>query len=89
MKLLINNNTDLPLEVIGGVFDDYCKGADEITIYDGLVNKVVFSKSKKEYLMEITHHLKQVSIAIKESNVIAKKISTKGLKFPKIPRKKK
>lgn len=66
MKLNINNKTDLSLGVIGRVFDDYCKGTDYVTLYEGLVNYIVFEKDNRNYKMEITYHIMLVDLVITE-----------------------
>lgn len=88
MKLLIKNETNLTFKFIGEIFDNYCNDNKQITIYDGLVEKLVINKNKKEYLITITYHLKQLSLEVKELNISPKEISTKNLKFPRLPKKK-
>lgn len=80
----INNKTNLPYEVIGKVFDKHIESDLEITIYDGKVDIELFEYKKKEYKMEIVYKTTQTNVTIEELNIVAKKVSKKGLKFPKL-----
>lgn len=88
MKLNINNKTNLSLGVIGNVFDEYCKGTDNVTLYEGLVHYIVFEKDDVEYKMEITYKSTLLSLVVTELKVRSKEISTKDLKWPKLPKRK-
>ena len=86
MKLFINNKTNLSMGEIGRIFDDYISDDDEKTFFDGHVDKVMLGKGNQEYIMEITYHIRQLSIVVDELSVRAKEIYTKDLKLPKLPK---
>lgn len=81
----INNKPCLPYEVIGKVFDKYLeKQADLYTVFDGMKEYELFDYKKKEYKMTIEYKTTQTNVTIEELEVEAKKISKKGLRFPKL-----
>ena len=80
----IDNKANLPYEVIGKVFDKYIESDLETTIYDGKVDIVLFEYKKKEYKIEIVYKTTQTNITVEELDIVAKDVSKKGLKFPKL-----
>lgn len=80
----INNIACLPYEIIGKIYDNYIKNDLQITIFDGMKYYELFDYKRKEYKMTIEHKTNQINIAVEESNLLAKKISKKGLRFPKL-----
>ena len=80
----INNKTNLPYEVIGRVFDKYIESDLEVTIYEGKVDIELFEYKKKEYKMTLEYKTTQTNITVEELDIVAKKVSKKGLKFPKL-----
>lgn len=88
MKLNINNKSELSFEFIGKIYDRWLlKNKNRIiTIYDGMKEYELFEYKKQKYKMIIEHKLTCVSILVEELNIETKEISTKGIKFPKIPK---
>ena len=89
MKININNKTNLPFEIIGKKYDNYVnKNKDRmITIFDGMQEFELFGYKKRDYKMTIEYKLTCISITVEELNIIAKKVSMKDTKLPKIPKK--
>lgn len=83
----LNNKAYLPYEVIGRILDKYIeKQAD---LYNKLSKECeLFNYKRKEYKMEIVYKTTQINITVEEVNVLAKEVSMRDVKFPKIPRKK-
>lgn len=90
MKLNINNKVKLPIRIIGEIYDNWIeKNQDRmVTIYDGMKEYELFEYQKKDYKMTIEHKLTCISILVEELDILAKEISTKGMRFPKLPKKK-
>ena len=81
----INNEPCLPYKVIGKVFDKYLeKQADLYTIFDGMKEYELFEYKKKEYKMTIEYKTTQTNVTVEELDIVAKYVSKKGLKFPKL-----
>lgn len=80
MKIVINNKTDLSFKKIGELCDEFIKENSINFIYE--VN--LFNYKKIEYRMIIEYKKNQINVIIEEVNVLAKKISKKGLRFPKL-----
>lgn len=87
MKLNINNRTNVPFEVIGGVYDKYLKSYYEVdTFNENLVEYQLFNYQKKDYKMKIEYKISCICILIEELEFYTKKESIKGIKFPKMPK---
>lgn len=84
MKISINNKANLPYEVIGKVFDKYIENGLATTIYDSKVDIELFEYKKKEYKMIIEYKITQTNVTLEELDIEAKKVSKKGLRFPKL-----
>ena len=83
----LNNKAYLPYKVIGRVLDKYIeKQADLYT--KSAKEYELFNYKRKEYKMEIVYKTTQINITVEEVNVLAKEVSMRDVKFPKIPRKK-
>ena len=81
----IDNKTNLPFEVIGRVFDNFIY----INPYTGgLTEYELFNYKRKEYKMTIEYKPTYTKLSVEEVNVLAKEVSMKDVKFPKISRKK-
>lgn len=81
MKISINNKTNLPFEVIGKVFDNFIT----ISPYTGGSTEYeLFDYKRKEYKMTIEYKTTQINITVEELEIEAKKVSKKGLRFPKL-----
>lgn len=81
----INNKPCLPYEVIGKVFDKYLeKQADLYTVFDGMKEYELFDYKKKEYKMTIEYKTTQTNVTVEELDILAKCVSKKGFKFPKL-----
>ena len=79
----LNNKAYLPYEVIGRVFDKYIeKQADLYT--KSAKEYELFSYKRKEFKMIIEYKTTCINITVEEVNALAKEISKKGLKFPKL-----
>ena len=85
----IDNKANLPYEVIGRVFDKYIDRDLQMTIFDGMKEYELFNYKRKEYKMTIEYKTTYTKLSVEEVNVLAKKVSMKDVKFPRIPRKKK
>lgn len=86
MKLFIKNNTDLPLEVIGEVLDEYRSDQSQITIYNGLIHKESFFVDNRDFLLEITYRKTRLTVVVTEVNIRAKEVDMSDVEFPKIPK---
>lgn len=89
MKLNINNKTDLPIKIIGEIYDKYLKSiyeADEFN--ENIIEYELFNYKKKEYKMTIEWKISCISILVEELDILAKDISMKNIKFPKLPKRK-
>ena len=87
MKLNINNKTNVPFEVIGGVYDKYVKSISVgDTLYENKIEYELFDYKKKDYKMKIEHKISCICILIEELEFYTKKESIKGIKFPKTPK---
>lgn len=84
MKININNKANLPYEVIGRVFDKYIDRDLLITIFDGMKEYELFDYKRKEYKMTIEYKTTQTNVTVEELDIVAKYVSKKGLKFPKL-----
>ena len=84
MKININNKVNLPFKKIGELYDEYIEDDRTITIYDGMKEYKLFDYKKKEYKMTIEYKTTQTNVTIEELDIEAKKVSKKGLKFPKL-----
>ena len=84
----IDNKANLPYEVIGRVLDKYIEKQAEL--YTKLSKECeLFNYKRKEYKMIIEYKKNCINISVEEVNVLAKEVSMKDVKFPRIPRKKK
>ena len=90
MKLNINNKTNIPIKIIGEIYDKWIEKYKDrmVTIYDGMKEYELFEYQKKDYKMTIEHKLTCLSILVEELDIETKEISTKGMRFPKLPKKK-
>lgn len=90
IKLNINNKTNLSFNLIGEIYDKWIeKGKDRmVTIYDGMKEYELFEYKKVQYKMTIEHKTTCISILVEELDIEAKEVSTKGIKLPKLPKKK-
>ena len=89
MKLNINNKTDLPIKIIGEIYDKYLKSIYEVDEFnENIIEYELFNYKKKEYKMTIEYKTTYTKLSIEEVNVLAKEVSMRDVKFPKIPRKK-
>ena len=84
MKISINNKTNLPFEVIGKVLDKHIENDLETTVFDGMKEYELFEYKKKEYKMTIEYKTTCTKLLIEELEIEAKKVSKKGLRFPKL-----
>lgn len=84
MKININNKANLPYEIIGRVFDKYIESDLEVTIYQGKIDIELFEYKKKEYKMTIEYKTTQTNITVEELDIVAKEVTKKGLRFPKL-----
>ena len=82
----VNNKTNLPLKIIGEVYDKYTSFLSGDTLYENKIDIEIFTYKKKEYKMEIQYKVSCVSIIIEELDIEVKKISTKGMRFPTLPK---
>ena len=83
----LNNKAYLPYEVIGRVLDKYIeKQADLYT--KSAKEYELFNYKRKEYKMIIEYKKNCINISVEEVNVLAKEVSMRDVKFPKIPKKK-
>ena len=80
MKININNKANLPFKKIGELCDEFINEDFSNIIYE--IN--LFNYRKIEYRMIIEYKKNQINVTIEEVNVLAKKISKKGLRFPKL-----
>lgn len=77
----INNKANLPFEIIGKVFDNFIT----ISPYTGDSTEYeLFDYKRKEYKMTIEYKITQINITVEELDIVAKDISKKGLRFPKL-----
>ena len=84
-SLKINNKTDLPIKIIGEIYDKYLKSIYEVDEFnENIIEYELFNYKKKEYKMTIEWKISCISIFVEELDIEAKKISKKGIKFPKI-----
>ena len=89
MKLNINNKTDLPIKIIGDVYDKYVKSISVgDTLYENKIEYELFDYKKKDYKMTIEFKITCINITVEELNILAKNISMKNIKFPKLPKRK-
>ena len=90
MKLNIHNKAKLPIKIIGEIYDNWTERNQDrmVTIYDGMKEFEMFDYKKKDYKMTIEHKLTCISILVEELDILAKEISTKGMRFPRLPKKK-
>jgi hypothetical protein len=85
MKLNINNKTNLPFKIIGEIYDKYLKSIYEVDEFnENIIEYELFNYKKKEYKMTIEWKISCISIFVEELDIEAKKISKKGIKFPKL-----
>lgn len=87
MKLNINNKANLPLKLIGEIYDKYLCCLYEDTLYENKVDYQLFTYKKKEYKMEVQYKISSINLTIVELNILAKKVTTKDIKMPKLPKK--
>ena len=89
MKLNINNKTDLPIKIIGEIYDKYVKSISiGDTLYENKIEYELFDYKKKDYKMTIEFKITCINITVEELNILAKDISMKNIKFPKLPKRK-
>lgn len=89
MKLNINNKTDLPIKIIGEIYDKYLKSIYEVDEFNkNIIEYELLNYKKKEYKMTIERKISCVSIFVEELDILAKDISMKNIKFPKLPKRK-
>ena len=90
MKININNKTNLPIKIIGDIYDKWSdKNKDRmVVIINGMKEHEFFEYKKKDYQMTIEHKLTCLNILVKELHIFAKKVSMKDVKFPRLPKKK-
>jgi hypothetical protein len=89
MKLNINNKTDLPIKIIGEIYDKYLKSIYEADAFnENIIEYELFNYKKIDYKMTIEWKISCVSILIEELDILAKDISMKNIKFPKLPKRK-
>ena len=89
MKLNINNKTDLPIKIIGDVYDKYVKSISMgDTLYENKIEHELFDYKKKNYKMTIEFKVTCINITVAELNILAKNISMKNIKFPTPPKRK-
>ena len=85
MKLNINNKTDLPIKIIGEIYDKYLKSIYEVDEFnENIIEYELFDYKKKEYKMTIEWKISCIIILVEELEIEAKKVSKKGLRFPKL-----
>lgn len=87
MKLNINNKANLPLKIIGEIYDKYLCCLYEDTLYENKVDYQLFTYKKKDYKMEIQYKISCINLMVIELDIEAKKVSMRGVKFPKLPKK--
>ena len=89
MKLNINNKTDLPIKIIGEIYDKYLKSIYEVDEFnENIIEYELFNYKKIDYKMTIEWKISCVSILIEKLDILAKDISMKNIKFPKLPKRK-
>ena len=89
MKLNINNKTDLPIKIIGDVYDKYVKSISVGDIlYENKIEYELFDYKKKNYKITIEFKVTCINITVVELNILAKNISMKNFKFPRPPKRK-
>ena len=89
MKLNINNKTKLPFKIIGEIYDKYVKSISiGDTLYENKIEYELFDYKKKDYKMTIEFKITCINITVEELNILAKDISMKNIKFPKLPKRK-
>jgi hypothetical protein len=89
MKVNINNKTNLPIKIIGEVYDKYLKSIYETDVFnENIIEYELFNYKKIDYKMTIEWKISCVSILIEELDILAKDISMKNIKFPKLPKRK-
>lgn len=88
MKVNITNKTNVPYEVIGRVYDKYLKSINAgDTIYENKVDYQLLDYKRKSYKIKIEFKISNMNILVEEF-IFDKKISMKGVRFPRIPKQK-
>ena len=89
MKLNINNKTDLPIKIIGDVYDKYVKSISVGDIlYENKIEYELFDYKKKNYKMTLEFKITCISIIVEELDILTKEVSMKDVKFPRLPNRK-
>lgn len=89
MKININNKTDLPIKIIGEIYDKYVKSISVgDTLYENKIEYELFTYKKTDYKMTIEFKITCISIIVEELDILAKEVSMKDVKFPRLPKKK-
>ena len=88
MKLNINNKTNIPFKIIGEVYDKYLKSIYEVDVFnENIIEYELFSYKKVNYKMTIEYKITCVTITVEELDVLAKNVSMRGVRFPRLPKK--
>ena len=89
MKININNKTDLPIKIIGEIYDKYLKSLYEVEEFnENIIEYELFTYKKTDYKMTIEFKVTCISIMVEELDILAKDISMKNIKFPSLPKRK-
>ena len=87
MKININNKTDLPIKIIGEIYDKYLKSLYEVEEFnENIIEYELFTYKKTDYKMIIEFKITCISIIVEELDILAKEVSMKDVKFPKLPK---
>ena len=87
MKININNKTDLSIKIIGEIYDKYVKSISVgDTLYENKIEYELFTYKKTDYKMIIEFKITCISIIVEELDILAKEVSMKDVKFPRLPK---
>ena len=85
MRININNKAGIPLKLLVNVYGKYCNDRDDgETFYEGKIDYMLFEYENIKYKLIIKYNKDSITLATERLDIYPKKISKKGLRFPKL-----